>query len=35
VEVISSTEGHVFSFEAEGNRIFIHCLLKPMDQSKH
>ena len=33
VEVISSTEGHVFSFEAEGNRIFVHFLLKPMDQS--
>jgi chemotaxis protein CheX len=31
VEAISSTEGHVFSFEAQGNRIFIHFLLKPMN----
>jgi chemotaxis protein CheX len=31
VEVITSTEGHVFSFEADGNRIFIHFLLKPMN----
>lgn len=29
VEVISSTQGHVFSFQAEGNRIFVHFLLKP------
>ena len=31
VEAISSTEGHVFSYEAEGNRIFIHFLLKSMN----
>jgi chemotaxis protein CheX len=35
VEVITSTEGHVFSFEAEGNRIFVNCLLRPMDQSQN
>lgn len=31
VETISSTVGHVYSFEAKGNRIFIHFLLKPMN----
>jgi len=31
VETISTTEGHVFSYEAAGNRIFIHFLLKPMN----
>ena len=31
VEAITSTEGHIFSYEAEGNRIFIQFLLKPMN----
>ncbi len=29
VEAISTTEGHVFSYEAEGNRIFVQFLVKP------
>lgn len=31
VENISSTEGHVYSFESGGNRIFIQFLLKPIN----
>jgi chemotaxis protein CheX len=34
VEAITTTEGHIFSYEAEENRIFIQFLLQPMDQTK-
>lgn len=33
VEGISSTQGRLLSFEAEGKRIFVQCLLKPTDQT--
>lgn len=35
VEAITTTEGHIFSYQAEGNRIFIQFLLQPMDQRKN
>jgi chemotaxis protein CheX len=33
IEAISSTKGRLLSFEAEGKRIFVQCLLKPNDRT--
>jgi chemotaxis protein CheX len=35
IEAISSTDGHVFSFEGEGNRIFIEFLLKRAEEESN
>lgn len=32
IEAISTTEGHIFSYEASGHRIFVEFLIKPGEQ---